>query len=108
QYAKWTEEYGPVFSLRQGPRVFIIIGRHQAAVDIMEKEGASLIDRPSSIAAGDILSGGLRLVTGSGEMVRRLRSRVYHAGLQPKVAETYEPTQTKHAKNVVLDILNDP
>jgi hypothetical protein len=28
--------------------------------------------------------------------------------LQPKVAETYEPTQTKHAKNVVLDILNDP
>jgi hypothetical protein len=28
--------------------------------------------------------------------------------LQPKVAETYEPIQTKHAKNLILDILNDP
>jgi hypothetical protein len=31
-----------------------------------------------------------------------------HAGLQPKVAETYEPIQTRNAKNVVLDVLNDP
>ncbi|KAG2046469.1 cytochrome P450, partial [Suillus hirtellus] len=34
--------------------------------------------------------------------------RVLHANLQPKVAETYEPMQTRHAKNLVLDILNDP
>ncbi|KAG0697790.1 cytochrome P450 [Suillus ampliporus] len=108
QYAKWTEEYGPVFSLRQGPRIFVIIGRHQAAVDIMEKEGAFLIDRPRSIAAQETLSGGLRiLLTGSGERLRRLH-RVLHAGLQPKVSGTYEPIQTTNAKNVVLDILNDP
>jgi hypothetical protein len=31
-----------------------------------------------------------------------------HACLQPKVAETYEPNQTKYAKKVVLDILDDP
>jgi hypothetical protein len=90
----------------------------------MEKEGASLIARPRSIAAGDILSGGLRLVTeSSGERVRRLRrytcgfwraigtepeDRVLHTGLQSKVAGTYEPFYTKHAKNLILDILNDP
>ena len=34
-----TEQYGPVFSLRQGPCVFVIIGRHRAAMDIMEKTG---------------------------------------------------------------------
>ncbi|KAG1724553.1 cytochrome P450 [Suillus lakei] len=108
QFARWTEQYGPVFSLKQGPRIFVIIGRHQAAVDIMEKEGASLADRPRSIAAHETLSDGLRiLLEGSGERLRRLR-RVLHAGLQPKVAETYEPIQTKHAKNMVLDILNDP
>ena len=28
--------------------------------------------------------------------------------LQPKVAETYEPVQVRHAKNVLLDILEDP
>ncbi|KAG0692437.1 cytochrome P450 [Suillus ampliporus] len=97
QYAKWTEKYGPVFSFRQGPRIFVIIGRHQAAVDIMEKEGASLADRPRSVAAQETLSGGLRvLLEGSGTRLRRLR-RVLHAGLQPK-----------NAKNMVLDILNDP
>lgn len=28
--------------------------------------------------------------------------------LQPKVAETYEPVQVRHAKNVLFNILDDP
>ncbi|KAG1798579.1 cytochrome P450 [Suillus plorans] len=109
QFARWTEQYGPVFSLKQGHRISVIIGRHQAAVDIMEKEGANLADRPRSIAVQETLADGLGvLLQGSGERLRRLRSRVLHAGLQPKVAATYEPIQTRHAKNLVLDILNDP
>lgn len=69
-----TEEYGPVFSLRQGTRIFIIIGRHRAAMEIMEKQGASLADRPRSIAAGETLSGGMRIVVErTGDRLRRLR-----------------------------------
>ncbi len=46
----------------------------QAACDIMEKEGASLVDRPRSIAAGDTLSGGMRvLLTPAGQRLKRLR-----------------------------------
>ncbi|KAG1841190.1 hypothetical protein C8R48DRAFT_552523, partial [Suillus tomentosus] len=76
-----------------------------AAVDIMEKEGANLADRPRSIAAQETLTDrfGL-LLEGSGERFRQLRS-VLHAGLQPNFTETYEPIQTRHAKNLVLDIL---
>ncbi|KAG1854460.1 cytochrome P450 [Suillus subalutaceus] len=108
EFARWTEQYGPVFSLKQGHRIFVVIGRHQAAVDIMEKQGGSLADRPRSIAVQETLSDDMRMVlVGSGERLRRLR-RVLHAGLQPKVAETYEPIQTRNAKNLVLDILNDP
>ncbi|KAG1852411.1 cytochrome P450 [Suillus subalutaceus] len=108
QFARWTEQYGPVFSLKQGHRIFVIIGRYQAAVDIMEKEAGNLGDRPRSIAVQETLSDGMRIVLeGSGEKLRRLR-RVLHAGLQPKVAETYEPIQTRNAKNLILDILNDP
>ncbi|OAX38481.1 cytochrome P450 [Rhizopogon vinicolor AM-OR11-026] len=108
QFAKWTEEYGPVFSLRLGPQVFVVIGRHQAAVDIMEKEGASLADRPRSIAAGETLYGSLVLLFESGgDRLRRLR-KTLHACLQSRAAGTYEPIQTKYAKNVVLDILHDP
>ncbi|KAG1810570.1 cytochrome P450 [Suillus subaureus] len=108
QFARWTEQYGPVFSLKQGHRIFVVIGRHQAAVDIMEKEGANLADRPRSIAVQETLSDGMRMVLErSGEKLRRVR-RVLHAGLQPKVAATYEPIQTRHARNLILDILNDP
>ncbi len=40
----------------------------------MEKEGASLVDRPRSIAAGDTLSGGMRvLLTPAGQRLKRLR-----------------------------------
>lgn len=43
-------------------------------MDIMEKEGASLADRPRSIAAGETLSGGMRVVVaGAGDRLRRLR-----------------------------------
>ncbi|KAG1848160.1 cytochrome P450 [Suillus tomentosus] len=108
QFARWTEQYGPVFSLKQGHRIFVVIGRHQAAVNIMEKEGANVADRPRSIAVHETLAGGFRVVLeGSTERLRRMR-RVMQANLQPKVAKTYEPMQTRHAKNVVLDILNDP
>jgi len=69
-----TEEYGPVFTLRQGTRIFIIIGRHRAAMELMEKQGASLADRPRSIAAAETLSGNMRVVVeGTGDRLRRLR-----------------------------------
>ena len=48
--------------------------RIKAAIDIMEKENASLVDRPRAIAAGEILSGDMRiLLLGRGERWRKLR-----------------------------------
>jgi cytochrome P450 len=106
--AKLIEQYGPVVSLRRGNYVAIIIGRMEAATEIMEKEGGSLVDRPRSIAAGEILSGGLRLVLAhAGETFRRLR-RTAHTHLQPRAAATYQEIQTETAKEVIVDILNDP
>jgi hypothetical protein len=46
----------------------------QAAVDIMEREGAALVDRPLSISAGETLSGGMRaLLTPAGERFKKMR-----------------------------------
>jgi cytochrome P450 len=74
----------------------------------MEKEGGTLVDRPHLIAAGDIYSNGMRLVfEPAGDRFRRLR-RAVHTHLQPKVAETYEEIQAETAKDVILDMLNDP
>ncbi len=73
-FEKWTQEYGPVFSLKQGLTTTIVVGRWQAAVDILEREGAATADRPRSIAAGETLSGGMRvLFTPAGERFKKMR-----------------------------------
>ena len=74
-----TQIYGPIFSYRQGPfsPVTVVIGRMKPAVEIMEKEGAATMDRPRQIAAGETLSGGMRLLlTPAGERFRKLRKYV--------------------------------
>ncbi|KIJ65429.1 hypothetical protein HYDPIDRAFT_110496 [Hydnomerulius pinastri MD-312] len=106
--ADWVAEYGPMITLRQGSQVIIVIGRMDAATDIMEKEGGALVDRPRSIAASELLSRGMRLLLEhSGERFRRLRKAV-HTHLQPKAAEAYQDMQLDNAKDVIIDILNDP
>ncbi|KAF5370353.1 hypothetical protein D9758_006931 [Tetrapyrgos nigripes] len=108
KFEEWTREYGPVYSFRRGVGVVVVIGRYEPAIAIMEKEGASLTDRPLSIAAGETLSGGMRtLIVGAGARLKKLR-RALHSRLQEKVAVDYEPMQLTNAKNVVLDILKDP
>jgi len=80
KFEQWTQEYGPVFSLRQGFENIIVIGRLQAAIDIMEREGASTVDRPRSISAGETLSGGMRtLLTPAGERFKKMRRYSFHS-----------------------------
>ncbi|KAF6758908.1 cytochrome P450 [Ephemerocybe angulata] len=77
KFEEWTKEYGPIFTIRQGFSTTVVIGRMQAAMDIMEKEGAATVDRPVSIAAGDTLSGGMRvLLTPAGERFKKMRRYV--------------------------------
>ncbi|KAG1797149.1 cytochrome P450 [Suillus variegatus] len=103
-----VREYGPVVSFRQGSQVIIVIGGVEAVVDIMEKEGGSLVDRPRSVAASEMLSHEMRITLArSGERFRRLRKAV-HPHLQPKAAQEYQDMQRKNAMNFILDVLNDP
>ncbi|KAG1824838.1 cytochrome P450 [Suillus subaureus] len=86
----------------------VIIGRYQESNDIMEKEGGQLADRPRAVAAGEILSRGLLMVLApAGEQFRRLRKAAY-THLQAKAAESYAPIQMDAARDVILDILDNP
>jgi len=108
KFEEWTKEYGPMFTLRQGSQTVIVIGRLQAAMDIMEKEGTSTSDRPRSIAAGETLSGGMRtLITPAGERFKKMR-RALHAYLQPKLVNSYGSMLSGRAKQLLFDIIDDP
>ncbi|KAJ8587525.1 cytochrome P450 [Rhizopogon salebrosus TDB-379] len=106
--AEWIDEYGPVVTMRSGVEKIVLIGRHNAAVDILEKQGALVADRPRMIAGGEMLSGGLMIIFAHiGDRFRRMR-KTLHTHLQPKAAEVYQPLQMSHAKNTVLSLLSSP
>nr|GAT43916.1 cytochrome P450 [Mycena chlorophos] len=108
KFEEWVQEFGPVISFQRGTQRTVVIGRYQAAVDIMEKEGVHLADRPVSIAGGETLSGGMRtLLIPNGERLRKLR-KALHAQLRPVVAAEYQPIQQLNAQHHILDILRDP
>ncbi|KAG1739304.1 cytochrome P450 [Suillus lakei] len=123
--AGWIEEYGPLITIRAGTEKVVIIGRHDAAVDIMEKQGGSLTDRPR-MNAGHILTGGLVIgFTPAGDRFRRMRRSVVCGRSSPHLTlqrdpehyirisslrrlRQYQPLQMSFAKNTVLSILDDP
>lgn len=106
--AQWIDEYGPVISLKDGKNVLVIVGRYQEAINIMEKQGVVLADRPRSVAGCDILGRGMRFVQiGSGERLRKFRKSA-HSHLQVRSAQTYELVQVAHARDIILDILHEP
>ena len=54
----------------------------------MEKEGAALVDRPRNISAGEILSGGMRvLLTRYGDRFRKMRR---YAPMHPYLAASHQ------------------
>ncbi|EIW85486.1 cytochrome P450 [Coniophora puteana RWD-64-598 SS2] len=110
--AEWTNQYGPVFTVRQGNNITIVVGRMQAAIDIMERQGGVTLSRPEAVVGGTMLSQGRRLLMRpAGDVFKRMRNtvdRAVHEPLQPKVAKTYSPVQFEAGKNFVLNILERP
>nr|BED42995.1 cytochrome P450 monooxygenase [Trametes versicolor] len=107
-HTRIAETYGPVFTLRYGSRRLCVIARHQAAQDIMVKQSHLLADRPRSVAVGELISNGMRVLTlGVGDRLRRYRG-ILHATLQPASATRYEYLQAQNARNFITDILDRP
>lgn len=104
---EWTKQYGAVFALKGWFRTTIIIGRFQEALEMMEKEGAVLADRPRNIP-GETLSGGMRLLlTPAGERCRKMR-RALHTYLQPRIVATYDSILMGRARHHILGIIAEP
>lgn len=105
---KWINELGPVISFRSGTRSIVVIGRHKAVTDILEKQGGLSNDRPSMISTGDMLSGGQSIAfIHAGTRLHQMR-RTLHSHLGPRAVELYEPMQLSFAKHAIIDILDDP
>ncbi|KAJ3487189.1 hypothetical protein NLI96_g3712 [Meripilus lineatus] len=105
QFYEFGKRYSPVFSLKMGKELFIIITGYKDALDILQKQGVDVEDRPRYVSAGEIASGQMRVVfLDHGERLRR----AFHDQLQPSVATRYQPLQFKYSKQYIVDLLRDP
>ncbi|KAI9572527.1 cytochrome P450 [Boletus coccyginus] len=106
--ADWVSKYASLVTLRQDSPITVVVRRVDAAAEIMEKEGSVFVDRPQSVAAGELLSQGFQsLLLDSGERLRRFR-KATHTHLQRKAVKAYRDTQQENAKNVTMEILDAP
>ncbi|KAJ3556449.1 hypothetical protein NM688_g2020 [Phlebia brevispora] len=103
KFAELGDIYGPVFSYRRGKEVVCVINRHEAAMEILQKQGADTVDRPRAIAANEILSGGDAYCTD-----RRRSSHQKASKLQLSTVGQYQPLQMRNARTYVLDLLRKP
>ncbi|KAJ7149510.1 cytochrome P450 [Mycena crocata] len=108
KYEEWIQEFGPVFTLRHGTKISIIVGRVDAALEILDKQSSALNDRPVSIAIGQTLSGGLRMLFSPNDDRFRKMRRAMHAYLYPRAVASYYPALKREVHQHMLDIIEDP
>ncbi|KAI4294388.1 cytochrome P450 [Schizophyllum commune Loenen D] len=107
-FAAWTEQYGSLFTLGLGMgERLIVVGTYKAAIELLERHAPSFADRPRAIAAGEVLSGGMRtLLIPKGERIKKLR-RALLMSLQPSASAIHKPVQLKATRIALLDVLNN-
>ncbi|KAG2106163.1 uncharacterized protein F5147DRAFT_551663, partial [Suillus discolor] len=106
QFAEYINSYGPIILLRVGhSKVKVITGRHQVR---QNRRGGLPANRPRMVAAGEILSCGLRITLAlTGEHFWRLGKLAVHTHFWGKVVDSYAPIQTDTTRDVILDILEN-
>ncbi|SCZ89949.1 BZ3500_MvSof-1268-A1-R1_Chr1-3g01683 [Microbotryum saponariae] len=105
---QWTRELGPIYSIKLGSQLFVILGRASAAVDLLDKRSRIYSSRPHRIMISDIASRGYRMVLMPyGDRWRKQR-RLLHPITNIKASSCYEGIQSMESAQLVRDLLRDP
>ncbi|KAH8107810.1 cytochrome P450 [Cristinia sonorae] len=107
QMAKWSKQYGPIYSLNFLGKPAIVISSHKVAADLLDKRSAIYSDRPRLIMTGEVLSGSLFFAFLSyGDAFKKLRRAAWE-GLNPRASEDYLPIQEREAVLLVEALSQD-
>ncbi|KAH9890253.1 cytochrome P450 [Xylariomycetidae sp. FL2044] len=108
QFQTWARQYGPVFSLVLGGKIFIVLSSDTVVKDLLDKRSSIYSSRPDNYIAQDVLSGGLRiLLLKYGDTWKGVRKVAYRI-LNVKVSRAYVPYQELESKALLDDMLHDP
>ncbi|KAL2802349.1 cytochrome P450 [Aspergillus granulosus] len=106
QYAKWAQQYGPVYTVMLGDTAHVIVSGLREVRDIFIKQGASSQNRPPSrfqLLMRDGFFPGLN----NGEKWRQSR-KMWQAILNGSAAKQYLPYQELETRQLLFDLLRTP
>lgn len=106
EFKKWHEEHGPIVSFKLGQQVFVLLGTHKAAHDLLDKRSSIYSSRPRSIVAGECVTKGLGTVFLPYGARWKTHHQVQGEFLNSRLTKQYSALQDVETRQVVYDFLH--
>ena len=87
-YAKWAEQYGPIFSVQFGGNTFIMLAEEGIVYELLDKRGNEYSDRPRLAQAAENLHEGRHILFRSYDEDFRRHQRMEALVLSPRASHT--------------------
>ena len=88
-YAKWAEQYGPIFSVQFGGNTFVMLADEGMVHELLDKRGNKYSDRPRLVQAAENLHKGRHILFRSYDEDFRRHQRMEAPVLSPRASQAY-------------------
>ena len=105
---KWAQEYGEIFRTRCGTTDWIWLSSREAVKDVIDRQSALSSNRLLTPMTSQTASGGRRMVFMQYSPKWRTIKSIMHRLLMATSAKSYQPIQEFEAKQLSVDLLDDP
>jgi hypothetical protein len=75
RFKEWGDEYNGIFSLKFGPKTFIVLYDRKAIHDLVDKKGLLYAERPANYVA-DVITSGDSIVFASNTQATKAKRKI--------------------------------
>lgn len=108
QFQKWSQIYGPIFTLWLGRRPTVIVSDPEVAVDLLEKRSNKYSSRPRFVTMGEIYWDMANILVQPYGKHWSVRRKLLHIAMTPRALKNYLPVQTAEASRLCYQLLAAP
>ncbi|KAH7074023.1 cytochrome P450 [Paraphoma chrysanthemicola] len=107
-FADLAKKYGEMFTLKFGSKHWVFLNSHRVVGELLDKRGALYVSRQDLPMAGEVASGGRRLVFLPYGEAWKWQRKVIHEILGPAQKSVYGPFQDVESRALLHGYLTQP
>ncbi|KAF2099031.1 putative O-methylsterigmatocystin oxidoreductase [Rhizodiscina lignyota] len=104
-YARWTQQYGPIYSVQFGKDTIVVLGTPDAAEGVLNKRSTIYSNRPRLVMAGECLTKGMHTLLRQYDPKLRLIQRMVGRAVNESASQEYRPQQDLESKQLMKELL---